>query len=65
VQILIDGGFQRCTNIESRRMYANKMFKNNKENQRLFYSDKEGLYDTPINTFIEDVWREYKYSLKT
>lgn len=62
-QILNDEEFQKCSNMQLRRMYANKMFKNN-ENQKLFYSKKDGLYDITINEFIEDVWREYKNSLK-
>lgn len=45
-------------------MYANKMFKNNEFNRSLFYTDKGGLYDVPINTFIEHVWKEYKDSIK-
>ncbi len=63
-QILNDEEFQKCTNIELRRMYANKILKNSNNNRSLFYSEKGGLYDVPINTFIEDVWREYKDSLK-
>lgn len=63
-QILFDEEFHKCTNLQLRRMYANKMFQNNKDNQNLFYSEKEGLYDITILTFIEDVWREYKNSLK-
>lgn len=62
--ILNDEEFQKCTNIELRRMYANKIFKNNNKNQSLFYNEKDGLYDVPINTFIECVWKEYKDSLK-
>lgn len=63
-QILNDEEFQKCTNIELRRMYADKIFNNSKYNQSLFRSEKSGLYDVPINTFIEEVWREYKDSLK-
>lgn len=62
--ILNDKEFHKCTNIELRRMYANKMFKNNELNRSLFYSEKGGLYDVPINTFIEHVWKEYKDSIR-
>ena len=63
-QILNDEEFKICTNIQSRRLYADKMFRNNSANQQLFYSKREGLYDIPINSFVEDIWREYKGSLK-
>ncbi|MTI47852.1 MAG: hypothetical protein FH761_08425 [Firmicutes bacterium] len=63
-KILSDEEFHKCTNIHSRRMYANKMFKNNENNQKLFYCENGGLYDISINTFIEYVWREYKNALK-
>lgn len=63
-QILKDVEFQRCTNEDLRRGYASKLFEDSKENKSLFYSEKGGLYDIPIYSFIEDVWREYKGSLK-
>lgn len=62
-QILNDEEFRKCTNIQLRRMYAKKIFKDSNNNQSLFYSEKDGLYDVPINTFIEGIWREYKDSL--
>ncbi|SDH03752.1 hypothetical protein [Desulfosporosinus hippei] len=63
-QILNDEEFHRCTNQELRRQFANKMFRSNSVKQQLFYSEKEGLYDISINSFVEDIWREYKSSLK-
>jgi hypothetical protein len=63
-QILKDEEFHKCTNIELRRMYATKIFKNNEFNKSLFYREKGRLYDITANTFIEHVWKEYKESIK-
>ena len=63
-QILNDEEFQQCSNIQLRRIYANKIYNKTIENKRLFVGEKRGLYDITINDFIERIWREYKASLK-
>lgn len=61
-QILNDENFHKCSNIQLRRAYAQKLFNGNHELQSLFSSKEHGLYDIPIQTFIEEIWREYKES---
>ena len=61
-QILNDEDFHKCSNIQLRRAYTQKIFNGNKELQRLFFSKEHGLYDIPFQTFIEEIWREYKES---
>lgn len=63
-KMLDDKEFHKCTNMALRRIYGDKMFKQNIENQRLFWSKKGGLYNMSINEFIDYVWNEYKISIK-
>ena len=61
-KILADARFQKCTNIQLRRAYTQRLAEEDKTVMKLFYSPKHGIYDIPIGTFIEEVWREYKAS---
>lgn len=61
-RILADANFHKCTNKGFRRAYLQTLWKD-KSIQKLFYSPKDGFYDIRIETFIEDIWREYKSSL--
>ena len=61
-KILADTNFHKCTNKDLRRAYIQKLWKD-KNVQDLFYSPKHGLYDIRIDSFVEDIWREYKASL--
>ncbi len=61
-RILADTNFHKCTNKGFRRAYLQTLWKD-KSIQELFYSPKHGVYDIRIDTFIEDIWREYKSSL--
>ena len=63
-KMLNDKDFHKCTNMALRRIYGDKMFRQNIENQRLFWREKGGLYNISINEFIEYVWNEYKISIK-
>lgn len=52
--------FQRCTNRELRNAFIKKFFDENEKYRDAFYNEREGLYDITINSFIEEVWRDYK-----
>lgn len=62
-QILSDKEFHKCTNRELRRSYTQKLCNNDTSIHDLFYSPRSGIFDIPIGTFIEEVWREYKANL--
>ena len=62
-RILTDPSFHKCTNKEFRREYTRKLWDEGKHIQGLFYSEKHGRYDISIDTFVEDIWREYKAGL--
>lgn len=62
-KILNDEEFHKCTNGSLRKIYANKIFKGNNENAKLFWS-RGGFYDMSMNSFIDYAWNEYKNSIK-
>ena len=65
-QILNDDEFKKCTNEKLRRAYTHKVFGCNGTYpyQHLFYTKKGEPIDILIFSFVEDIWREYKASLK-
>ena len=62
-KMLKDKEFHKCTNKELRRFYTQQLY-NKDEVHRLFYCPKYGVYDIPLSTFVEEVWREYKANLE-
>ena len=46
-----------------RRGYINKLLKN-EECYKLFYRKNGAVYDILESNFIEDIWREYKATIK-
>lgn len=62
-KIFNDEEFHKCTNNSMRRGYINKLLKN-EEYYKLFYRKNGAVYDILESNFIEDIWREYKATIK-
>lgn len=63
-QMLNDEDFHKCTNMSLRKMYGEKVIKNNPDYRKLFYKEHGGWYDISVDDFVEYAWREYKFSNK-
>lgn len=60
IKIMQDEEFRNCTNKTLRRSYATKLFSENGQLQKLFYSCTGMLRDVTIIAFVEQIWKEYK-----
>jgi hypothetical protein len=63
-RILNDEKFHKCTNDSLRRTYVDELFKEDRSLNDLFFSPNGTMYDIPVFRFVNNIWREYKESLK-
>lgn len=65
-QILNDDEFKVCSNRELRKAYIQKVFvcDGAYPYRHLFYTEKGVPFDILVSAFVDEIWKEYKASLK-